>query len=475
MGSPIIKSKIIIFIAIISNFLIFFLVLATAVLTPIPAAGQVSYGSIKITIDHTKILSPLINFPILINLNKISGINSINTGAIFNELGTQYKKISIKTSGGTELYAEVEKWNNSGKEAWIWVNVPSISSTSDTVLYLNYSSSWVDNIEHIGDTGSKAAENVWNSEYKTVMHMAQDGKGEYKDSTRNHHGGTGNGVSGSPTRRPGWLEGNQFFDGNNDYISIPDSNDFSLNRSRGLTIEWWFNPTTLNFRHDSGEEHYINMLGKGDYPDGWEYVFTLGGKESTVKSQEIAFYVGKPSGGIQTGGGLFHTYNIGDKIYVAGRLDAKNVYLTAYYADGFSSTDHEDYTTWDGYNNTPSNTRSSFHIGTIPTQGQMFEGIIDEVRISNIYRSDAWLHASYYSELDNLASYSIASVTTCPTTGDLNGNGITADAGDLVLLKHASIGKIQANSKYDLNNNGKLADAGDLVLIKAYSITVCPL
>jgi hypothetical protein len=54
--------------------------------------------------------------------------------------------------------------------------------------------------------------------------------------------------------------------------------------------------------------------------------------------------------------------------------------------------------------------------------------------------------------------------------GDLNGNGIPADADDLVLMKQASIGEIQANSRYDLNNNGIPADAGDLVLMKRASI-----
>ncbi len=54
--------------------------------------------------------------------------------------------------------------------------------------------------------------------------------------------------------------------------------------------------------------------------------------------------------------------------------------------------------------------------------------------------------------------------------GDLNNNGVPADAGDLVLMKRASIGEIPTDSKYDLNNNGVSADAGDLVLMKRASI-----
>jgi len=50
--------------------------------------------------------------------------------------------------------------------------------------------------------------------------------------------------------------------------------------------------------------------------------------------------------------------------------------------------------------------------------------------------------------------------------GDLDKNGIVADAGDLALMKDASIGKITPDSRYDLNANGKNADAGDVAMMK---------
>ena len=54
--------------------------------------------------------------------------------------------------------------------------------------------------------------------------------------------------------------------------------------------------------------------------------------------------------------------------------------------------------------------------------------------------------------------------------GDLNNNGMSADAGDLVLMKRASVGEISGDWKYDLNNNDMIADAGDLVLMKRASV-----
>ena len=49
-------------------------------------------------------------------------------------------------------------------------------------------------------------------------------------------------------------------------------------------------------------------------------------------------------------------------------------------------------------------------------------------------------------------------------------SGISADAGDLVLMKRASVGEISGDWKYDLNNNNMIADAGDLVLMKRASV-----
>jgi len=54
--------------------------------------------------------------------------------------------------------------------------------------------------------------------------------------------------------------------------------------------------------------------------------------------------------------------------------------------------------------------------------------------------------------------------------GDLNNNGISADAGDLAMMKDASVGKLTADWKYDLNTNGLFADAGDQAMMKDASV-----
>ncbi|MEA2074274.1 MAG: carboxypeptidase-like regulatory domain-containing protein [Euryarchaeota archaeon] len=54
--------------------------------------------------------------------------------------------------------------------------------------------------------------------------------------------------------------------------------------------------------------------------------------------------------------------------------------------------------------------------------------------------------------------------------GDLNNNGISADAGDQAMMKDASVGKITADWRYDFNTNGIFADAGDQAMMKDASV-----
>ena len=54
--------------------------------------------------------------------------------------------------------------------------------------------------------------------------------------------------------------------------------------------------------------------------------------------------------------------------------------------------------------------------------------------------------------------------------GDLNDNGISADAGDLAMMKDALVGMLTADWKYDLDANGISADAGDLAKMKSASV-----
>jgi len=62
-----------------------------------------------------------------------------------------------------------------------------------------------------------------------------------------------------------------------------------------------------------------------------------------------------------------------------------------------------------------------------------------------------------------------ADMTLC-LKGDLNDDGVSADAGDVMRMLKASARDITGDYRYDLNGNGVIADAGDVVLILRASV-----
>ena len=93
----------------------------------------------SIDIDNTKIDSDLTDFPLLVNLSTSAGTNNYDASDIFDAVGSDYNKLKIYDSDGTQLYTEVENWDATNNSAQLWVKVPTISSSTSTRLTLDYS------------------------------------------------------------------------------------------------------------------------------------------------------------------------------------------------------------------------------------------------------------------------------------------------------------------------------------------------
>ncbi len=155
------------------------------------------------------------------------------------------------------------------------------------------------------------------------------------------------------------------------------------------------------------------MWARGGYPGGWEWVFGLGLQTSRNKPQQINLYHHNPPGGRGIGAGTSIPYSVGEWIYVVGRFDEHNVDMLNFYPGEFKKASNI-YDQATGYADAivPQNTWSPLTIATIETQWQMYEGLIDELHISSVYRSDAWIKACYYSESDTLITYLVMPEST---------------------------------------------------------------
>ena len=336
---------------------------------------------VKITIDHNDVTSDLSNFPVLIYLSSSSGRNNDDVSFIFNELQSDAnrKKIAVTTSDKTtQCYVEIEKWDTANKKAWLWVKVPSISSTTDTDLYFYYDKDHADNTDYVGDVGSAPAKNVWDSGFKAVWHLGDSagGSGSIRDSTSNSNHGT---DSGGPTFMAAGRVGNSIrFDGTDDCIIVPDGS--SLHLGSGLSIEAWIN---------------IDIWGN------WKDIVFKGGGNAYDSDYQFALV----SNGLAWDG----TYNgnwrtkyfptsqsTGTWLYVAVTHDT--VTVKCYRAGSEISSQSDAGAIYE----------SSYQLG-ISREGAAnsgyLDGRIDEIRISNTPRSAAWIKASFESERDHLVDF----------------------------------------------------------------------
>ena len=336
---------------------------------------------IKITIDHNDVYSDLTNFPVLIHLSNSSGRNNDDVTFVFDELVSDgnRKKIAVTTSDKTtQCYVEIEKWDTSNQQAWLWVKVPNVSSTADTDLYLYYDQNQADNTNYVGDTGSIPAQNVWDSSFKAIYHLQGDPATptSNQDSTSNQNNPTFNGSMTLEDQVAGEIDGSVDFDGIDDFANV--SNHESLQFTNSLTIEAW-----INFNSFGSGSNVSIILRKGEEnPNDYQLA---------VNDQKLALTIEE-----NDGGGLNSSASLSTMTwyYVAGTWDGttRKVYI-----DGLENGSDSK-----SVSIAPDN--RTIYVGGRLGAG-LSNGIIDEVRASATSRNESWIKASYESGRDNLLDF----------------------------------------------------------------------
>jgi hypothetical protein len=340
----------------------------------------------EITVSNTNIDSNLTHFPALLTLGSSVGIGNDNVTSIFDELGSDSKKIAItKTDGVTQLYAEIEEWDDSGETAVLWVSKSDLilTSGSSTSLYFYYDSSKDDNTTYIGDTkGSTPVTNVWDSNFGSVWHLNETsgGSGAIKDSIGNDNGTDLN----SPTLESTGQIGNaiEFNTGDSEAIDL----DGSGYNQGAFTVKMWINP-------QSGVAQYQRAL-------------TFGPDDNTTRSFLVVWITGTSDnpelqGIVGTGEAPAE-----EASNVGGEVSQSTWTHWVWTFDG--GTAHKLYVNSVDTNSTGLGTGLGITGSTYIASrnlGSYFDGIIDEVTISNSVRNAAWVKAEFYSETDDLVTW----------------------------------------------------------------------
>ena len=195
-----------------------------------------------ITISHAKVSgsSNLTNFPVLISLASDSNLAS-SAQANGNDI------LFTDATGTTKLNHEIERYVSSTGQLIAWVQVPTVSTTSDTVIYLYYGNASATNQQN--GTG------VWDSNYAGVWHLPNGTTLSASDSTSNQN----NGTASNATAASGEIDGAASFNGTSSEINV--GNGTSQNTGSTFTISAWINPSNLSGRYGIYSTRSSNLSG----------------------------------------------------------------------------------------------------------------------------------------------------------------------------------------------------------------------
>jgi hypothetical protein len=314
----------------------------------------------KITFDNTLELigvepEILVDFPVMIKLEDGENIDYSET----NDDGSDIRFID---TDGTELSYEIELWDETG-DSFVWVKVPQIDIGDQDYIYLYYGNSLASDSQNVND--------VWSNGYDMVQHLKDSTTATVVDSTVNSFLGTKR-VANYPSEIEGKIGKAQRF-GTSDYINLGNI----LNPgSDPLTVEIWFR------RQTSGGTNGSILYNKENL---WET--SAGGGYTTYAWMPHWAWDGGYSAPITLN--EWHS-----SVVVYDKVKQKM------YQDGELKYSR---------NQTGNlGTNSSYlQIGARGDRGHssFFVGDIDEMRVSMIDRSYAWLSASYASDMALFASF----------------------------------------------------------------------
>lgn len=340
---------------------------------------------IKLTTDNTKIdTANLTWFPVTVFLT------GSQAEEIFSELDADadYMKVAFtKADGTTELYAECELFDHSeslgiyhiSRDGWV------IAYDADTDFYMYYDNDHADNDTYIGAINTTAGAAVWDASFKFVCHMVDATTSTVLDSTSNDNDGTKTSAN-NPNEIAGDIGISQDF-GGDDYINV--------NHSAELSASDYFT---------------VEIMGKIDIAGNYSFLIKADDLASAADNYSYRMYITTQRtmyfGVSQTG-----AYNDEANVLSTDTLSTNTLYYLAGKNNGTNISLFID----DSKKNTSSaltvyDSTSKVHIGTRYDDSEsiykyFLDGKIDEVRISNIARADAWMNATCDSLKDTLLTY----------------------------------------------------------------------
>ncbi len=319
----------------------------------------------KLTLNLTG--ETLNDFPVLVILNS-SNFDYSKTKSD----GSDLRFISQDTA--TVLNYHIEKWEPTTTST-IWVKVPRILANTNNWIWLYYGNPTALDIQNKSGT--------FDSNYLAAWHL--DETGNAIDSTINNNTAScticplgASGISGKARN----LDGTQSFS-----INVP------IASGQPFTLEAWIKPN----------RDYLPKV------DGDQFTF--------IEGRLWMFYGGRPA----------HKYNT---IHYYNRLATGGTDLQVWVPGLYKGTWYHVTIVYDGgqmriyLNGGMAAKGLGTHYGdTLGSIGNNFNGIMDEIRISNTSRSSEWLKTTYLTVTNQFITYGTEELQTADVTPPIRSNG----------------------------------------------------
>lgn len=311
----------------------------------------------QITINHNYIDTALTNFPVLINASADSSLSG--------KVNANLSDIRFTTADETTRFNhEINDYTIGASDVSfnIWVNVTGLSDTVDTVIYMYF------NNNSASPLSTADINATWDINYTGVYHLEGNNGKLCKDSTANQN--SMNYSGDVPTTRPFGVGYGQYFDNDNDNITIPT--DIYTNGVEPFTFECIyksdnitpFHQEIMEFTKDGTDVVFLRLDRYGKYSFGsYTNNVEMWLDDDTDSYDTNTHYLG-------------YSWGTADMVLIE---DSSIIHTDTSYT-------FIDYT--DPY------TRGAT-IGNSWDSTRDFNGTMDEIRFSNIRRSNAWINASY--------------------------------------------------------------------------------
>lgn len=314
----------------------------------------------SLTVDYTQVsTNDQLNFAVLVSVADV-GLKSIAHGGHVHDDVNGYDILFASDAGITSLLNwEVESYDSTNGILVAWVKIPTLSHTTNTVFYMQYGNPAI--VSFQGGTAST----VWDANYLGVYHL---GAGLNVNDSKGLHNGTNHGATASTSGR---IDGcGSFVAANSQYIDLAsDMNPTAITYSAWIKATSYPGTYTAIVGRRAGGNY--SLLGTTGGSGLTVFMATTGGNSS---------YVGGP-----------HVLSTGVWYYVTA------VYSSAVGLIGYVNAASDGAGVANGALLTGAGqTEIGNDIGGVGLR--FWDGLIDEVRISNIARSIDWITTEYNNQ-----------------------------------------------------------------------------